>query len=93
MRLQETRIAKLLVQLKSRLQPFCVGEAEAFREVQCINAEQLAAASFGSVMLQVGRLLQRLKANITRCRTLQIGWFGLASDGQCNESGAPSRCF
>jgi hypothetical protein len=52
--LQETRIAKLLVQLKSRLQPFCAGEAEAFREVQCINAEQLAAASFGSVMLQVG---------------------------------------
>jgi hypothetical protein len=90
--LQETRIAKLLVQLKSRLQPFCAGEAEAFREVQCINAEQLAAASFGSVMLQVGRLL-RLKGYITRCRTLQIGWFGLASDGQCNESGAPSTCF
>jgi hypothetical protein len=53
LRLQETRITKLLVQLKSRLQPFCAGEAEAFREVQCINAQQLAAASFGSVMLQV----------------------------------------
>jgi hypothetical protein len=55
-RLQDTRIAKLLVQLKARLGPFCAGEAEAFREVQSINAQQLAAASFGSVMLQV-RLL------------------------------------
>lgn len=54
--LQETRIAKLLVKLKARLEPFVAGEAEAFREVQAINAEQLAAASFGSVMLQVRRL-------------------------------------
>lgn len=32
--LQETRIAKLLVSLKSRLGPYMAGEAEAFREVQ-----------------------------------------------------------
>jgi hypothetical protein len=48
-----------LVQLKSRLAPFIAGEVEAFREVQTINAQQLAAASFGGVMLlAVGRVYQ-----------------------------------
>lgn len=57
--MQETRIAKLLVSLKTRLAPYMAGEEEAFREVQGINSEQLAAASFGSVMLQtVGRVYQ-----------------------------------
>jgi hypothetical protein len=31
---QETRIAKLLVSLRTRLGPFMAGEVEAFREVQ-----------------------------------------------------------
>jgi hypothetical protein len=69
MGLQETRIAKLLVQLKTRLAPFIAGEAEAFREVQAINAQQLAAASFGSVMLQVGGCELRSKL------TLWCWWF------------------
>eukprot|EP00775_Hariotina_reticulata_P004774 gene4774-5024_t len=57
--IQEARIGKLLAQLKSRLAPFIAGEVEAFREVQTINAQQLAAASFGGVMLQaVGRVYQ-----------------------------------
>lgn len=64
--LQETRIAKLLVQLKSRLAPYCAGEADAFVEVQSINAQQLAAASFGDVMLQVSRQEQ--------ARTVQLMW-------------------
>lgn len=55
--LQEARIGKLLVSLKARLAPFLAGEAEAFREVHTVNAAQLAAASFGSVMLvAVGRV-------------------------------------
>lgn len=55
--LQETRIAKLLVALKGRLSNYLIGETEAFAEVQGINAGQLAAASFGGVMLQtVGRV-------------------------------------
>lgn len=57
--MQETRIAKLLVQLKSRLAPYMAGEIEAFREVQGINAQHLAGASFGTVMLHtVGKVYQ-----------------------------------
>eukprot|EP00878_Enallax_costatus_P008642 GHUV01009036.1.p1 GENE.GHUV01009036.1~~GHUV01009036.1.p1 ORF type:complete len:359 (+),score=119.55 GHUV01009036.1:44-1078(+) len=57
--MQETRIGKLLVQLKSRLAPYIAGEAEAFREVQGINTQHLAGASFGSVMLlTVGKVYQ-----------------------------------
>ncbi|KAF8067261.1 ATJ10 [Scenedesmus sp. PABB004] len=49
--LQEARVGKLVVGLKARLAPFVGGEEEAFGQVQAVNAEQLAAASFGGVML------------------------------------------
>ncbi|KAI8474506.1 MAG: DnaJ-like protein [Monoraphidium minutum] len=49
--MQEVRIAKLVVSLTARLAPHVAGEQEAFAEVQAINAQQLAAASFGEVML------------------------------------------
>lgn len=40
--MQETRIAKLLVTLKSRLSPYMAGEEDAFREVQVGVGFQLA---------------------------------------------------
>lgn len=53
------RIAKLVVELKRRLAPYLAGEAEGFRDVQTVNAETLAAASFGEVMLHtIGRVYQ-----------------------------------
>jgi hypothetical protein len=53
------RISKLVFSLGKRLAPWEAGEREAFREVATINAQQLAAASFGEVMLQtIGRVYQ-----------------------------------
>lgn len=49
---QEARVSRLADLLRARLKPFADGEAEAFAEVQSINASQLAAASFGEVLLQ-----------------------------------------
>ncbi|WIA12849.1 hypothetical protein OEZ85_006475 [Tetradesmus obliquus] len=84
--MQETRIAKLLVKLKARLEPFVAGEAEAFREVQAINAEQLAAASFGSVMLQaVGRVYQT-EAEIFQSNPLFGGFSKLKRAGDSIKS-------
>jgi len=71
--IQEARIAKLLVKLKHRLTPFEIGEQEAFREVQTINAEQLATASFGEVMLHtVGRVYES-EANIHAGNIFEVG--------------------
>lgn len=57
-----SRLAALLV---ARLKPYVDGEAEAFTEVQTINAQQLAAASFGEVLLQaIGRVYANEAASV-----------------------------
>jgi curved DNA-binding protein CbpA len=57
---QKQRVAKLAVELKQRLEPHVKGERDAFLEVQRCNAEALAAASFGGVMLDaIGRVYSR----------------------------------
>eukprot|EP00879_Flechtneria_rotunda_P002309 GHRR01002503.1.p1 GENE.GHRR01002503.1~~GHRR01002503.1.p1 ORF type:complete len:412 (+),score=184.97 GHRR01002503.1:106-1341(+) len=79
--MQETRIARLLVKLKQRLAPYLAGEVEAFQEVQAVNAEQLAAASFGTVMLQaVGRVYQT-EAEISQSNPLVGGFNKLRRAG------------
>lgn len=80
--MQDARIGKLVVSLQSRLAPFVQGEKEAFREVQSINAEQLAAASFGEVMLQtIGRVYES-EAGIALGNVFEVGFHKLRRTGQ-----------
>ena len=69
----QARIAKLLVKLKHRLTPFEIGEQEAFRDVQTINAEQLATASFGEVMLHTVGRVYASEANIHAGNIFEVG--------------------
>ncbi len=67
------RISKLLVELKKRLAPYLAGEEDGFREVQACNAETLAAASFGEVMLHtIGRVYES-EAEIARSNIISAG--------------------
>jgi hypothetical protein len=57
---QVARVNKLAEGLRQRLEPHVKGEREAFVAVQRCNAETLAAASFGGVMLDaIGRVYAR----------------------------------
>jgi len=49
--IQVARVAKLAASLRRKLEPHVQGEREAFAAVERCNAEALAAASFGGVML------------------------------------------
>jgi DnaJ domain/X-domain of DnaJ-containing len=90
--LQEARIGKLLVSLKARLAPFLAGEAEAFREVHTVNAAQLAAASFGSVMLvAVGRVYMG-EAGIFSAGNPLLGGLGKLRRAGDSIKCAPMRC-
>jgi hypothetical protein len=69
------------VKLKQRLTPYEIGEHEAFREVQTINAEQLATASFGEVMLHtVGRVYES-EASIHGGNIFEVGLTKLRRTG------------
>jgi hypothetical protein len=81
---QETRIAKLLVSLKSRLGPYMAGEAEAFTEVQVRRHAPFyldAPLYLDAARVSAARpVLAPAQLCIARRKIPQRGWLGLHAD-------------